>query len=349
MTADANLLTSRATSEGQEAPPTPVVQFLAWVDAFERLGYDVGDLLEAAGLTRSDLADPDALIPCAACGAMFVRARQARPLKNLWARLAIETPMTAFPLLDYLVHTSDDVGEGFKQLGRYLRLVGAPCVLDIRDDEDPIRVVYLLEPWATPASVEYGVALNARRFREETENSVRFAYATFTHQPEDAADLEQLLGCPVKARASWAGTAVPRESWHTPLTRRDPVLRRVLEGQADAISPGSAAPRGIALDVRRALAARLPRAETEIETIARDLRMSTRTLQRRLSSAGVSYQELLDLARRENAEKCMANSSLSISEIAYLVGYSEPAAFHRAFRRWTGVTPQAFRQRAKSI
>jgi AraC-like DNA-binding protein len=74
--------------------------------------------------------------------------------------------------------------------------------------------------------------------------------------------------------------------------------------------------------------------------------MSARTLQRRLSAAGLSYQELLDVVRRETAEKCMMDSSLSIGEVAYLVGYSEPAAFHRAFKRWTGITPQAFRERS---
>jgi AraC-like DNA-binding protein len=349
MTADANLLTSRATSRIQEGPPTPVSQFRAWIDALERLGYDPGRLLEGSGLSRGDLEDPDVLVPCSTCGTMLARAQQIRPLRNMWARLAIETPITAFPLVDYLVHTSDDVGDAVRQLARYLPLVPAPLTLDIRDDEDPVRVICVMEAWAQPASAEYTVALNSRRFREETDDRVRFAYASFTHQPDDVADLEALLGCPVRPRASWAGMALSREAWRTPLLRRDPILRRVLEGQAEAMSPGQPTPGGIALEVRRALVARLPRAETEIETIARDLRMSTRTLQRRLSSAGLSYQELLDRARRENAEKCIANSLLSISEVAYLVGYSEPAAFHRAFRRWTGLTPQAFRQRARSI
>jgi AraC-like DNA-binding protein len=118
----------------------------------------------------------------------------------------------------------------------------------------------------------------------------------------------------------------------------------MLEGQADAIAEGPTAVSGVLVDVRRALAVRLPRGEAEIEVVARDLGMSTRTLQRRLSAFGVSYQELLDVGRRASAEKCIADSSLSIGEIAYLVGYSEPAAFHRAFRRWTGSTPHVFRQ-----
>jgi len=75
--------------------------------------------------------------------------------------------------------------------------------------------------------------------------------------------------------------------------------------------------------------------------------MSARTLQRRLAAAGLSYHALLDTVRRETAERCVADAELSLGEIAYLVGYSEPAAFHRAFKRWTGVTPQAYRRRLR--
>jgi AraC-like DNA-binding protein len=93
----------------------------------------------------------------------------------------------------------------------------------------------------------------------------------------------------------------------------------------------------------------LTKGQTEIEVIARDLGTSPRTLQRRLSSAGLSYQELLDNVRRDTAERFIGNSTLSIGEIAYLLGYSEPAAFHRAFKRWHEVTPQAFREKRKRL
>ena len=346
MTADANPLTSRADRAVPEPPSTPMAQFRAWVNAFERLGFEVQPLLVAAGLSRPALDDPDTLIPCAACAAMFAHANAIRPLTNLWARLAMETPMSAFPLLDYLVHTSDNVGEGFKQLARYLHLVAAPLSFDIREDEDPVRVVQLMEPWTTPPSAEYGVVLNARRFREETGNRVRFAYASFIHQPEDVSDLEWRLECSVRPLAAWSGLALSRDAWRTPLVRRDPILRQVLEGQAEAVVSAPTAPCEVVVDVRRALSIRLPRGETDIDHVARDLGVSTRTLQRRLFSAGISFQELLDAVRREAAEKCIADGVLSIGEVAYLVGYSEPAAFHRAFRRWTGVTPQAFRRRS---
>jgi hypothetical protein len=141
MTADANSLTVSATQQGQAVPASPAVQFRAWVDAFEQLGYDVGKLLADVGIERSALADPDLLIACDVVGALIARSQQIRRLKNLWTKLRAVTPLGAIPLLDYLIITSDSVGRGVEQEARYFRLVGAPFVIDIKQDEDPVRVV----------------------------------------------------------------------------------------------------------------------------------------------------------------------------------------------------------------
>jgi AraC-like DNA-binding protein len=102
---------------------------------------------------------------------------------------------------------------------------------------------------------------------------------------------------------------------------------------------------GVLLDVRRALVSRVGGGGTRIQAIARELAVSARTLQRRLAASGISYQRLLDVARKDAAGRYLTESPLAIGEIAYLLGYSEPAAFNRAFRRWHHETPQAFRQR----
>ena len=129
------------------------------------------------------------------------------------------------------------------------------------------------------------------------------------------------------------------------MRRRDPVLRTFLEGQADAILANMPARTGVAVDVRRALASRIGADGTRMSAIARHLGISERTLQRRLADDGVSYQELVEEVRRAAAGRYLDESALAIGEIAYLLGYSEPAAFHRAFKRWYGTTPEQFRTR----
>jgi AraC-like DNA-binding protein len=77
--------------------------------------------------------------------------------------------------------------------------------------------------------------------------------------------------------------------------------------------------------------------------MARLLKMSVRTLHRRLSDEGTSHKQLLEQLRRELAATYLRERAIAISEAAYLLGFSEPSAFHRAFRRWTGQTPAEFR------
>ena len=131
------------------------------------------------------------------------------------------------------------------------------------------------------------------------------------------------------------------------MPRRDPILRRFLEGQADAMLARMPAKTGLAVDVQRALASRVAAGPARMSSIARQFGMSERTLHRRLAADGVSYQELLEEARKAAAGRYLDESSLAIGEIAYLLGYSEPAAFHRAFKRWYGKTPDQFRTRSR--
>jgi DNA-binding NtrC family response regulator len=147
-------------------------------------------------------------------------------------------------------------------------------------------VIYVNGGHMPAESVEYGVALDVRGYRAETENQVTFAYVSLVHQPDDITEIESLLGCPVRAGAAWAGLALSRHAWQIPLRRRDPVLRSVLESQADAVGSHLPALEGVAVDVRRVLTSRLARGEAEIDAVARELGMSARTLQRRLSSTG---------------------------------------------------------------
>jgi AraC-like DNA-binding protein len=348
MTTRANSLTEGVTKPKRAAQPTvssPVNDLRVLVNGLGRLGYNVGTMLASVGLRREDFDDPDARVPCEIFGALVSRAQQERFTPNLALEMARLTPIGEYPLLDYLVLTSDTIGTGARQLARYFRLVGNPVVIDVHEDVDPIRVEMTRAP--APFAVEYVASLVILHFRTETEGRFGGAHVSFQHTPDDAAAFERILGCPVQTTASWDGVAVPLDAWRLPLRRRDPVLRQVLETQANAILARMPARTGLALDVQRALAARVGGGDTQIGALARELAMSGRTLQRRLAAEGVSYQQLLEDARKEAAGRYISESTLAIGEVAYLVGYSEPAPFHRAFKRWYGMTPEAFRQKQR--
>jgi len=157
-------------------------------------------------------------------------------------------------------------------------------------------------------------------------------------------EFSKILRVPVIPGSTWSGFQLSPEAATLPLRRRDPTLHGVLENAAKGL-PSAASPSDLASDLRRALAARLMGGDLRVQSVARALGTTSRTLQRRLAESGLSYNEVLDAMRRDAAAQYLAGESFSIGEIAYLLGYSEPAAFHRAFKRWHGTTPAAYRVR----
>ena len=346
MTAGVKKLTDRATTPLADSSTTQSARDIrAFVEALVRLGHDPQTLLTAANLTPKDLEDPDARIPCTATGAILEQASRDRPVPNLALKMAVETPIGSYPLLDYLVLTSETVGDGYRQLVRYFRLVSSPAVLEISEAADGADVV--ANSPGNPFAAEYTLALSVFHFRRETEGRFQPERFELVHVPDDVSELEERLQCAVHPRSERNALRLSAAAWRLPLRRRDSQLRALLAEQADEIAQKWSA-KGAASEVRRALAARVAGGDVSIQTIARHLATSPRTLQRRLAEEGTSYQNLVEATRRQAAEGYLAQSRLSAGEIAYLLGYSEPAAFHRAFRRWHGQTPAAFRQRRAS-
>jgi hypothetical protein len=110
---------------------------------------------------------------------------------------------------------------------------------------------------------------------KETDERFQPEYVSFAHCPEDVSEVQRILRCEVRAGAPWSGLAVTNEAWHMPFRRSDPVLRRVLQQQADEIIARLPAANGVAIEVRRALAKQMAGGRTRIDSIARDLATTT--------------------------------------------------------------------------
>ena len=345
MTVAAKSLTKGVTTAVRipaSTPMVPAADLRVMVDALGRLGYDRGVLVDAIGLSAAADDDLDAVLPCAAYDRLIACAQRLRHTPNIALHMAMAVPIGAYRLLDYLVLTSESVGAGLAQLQKYSRLLSNPLAFHTRPDSDPPRVE--LEGPAIPFAAEYTVALTALHLRHETDGQFTALRAALSHRPDDPAEFERVLRCPMEVGASWNGLSVARTMWELPLRRRDPVLRQVLEQQANSIVGQQSSRTGLAEQVWRVLTSRHFADDLRMDAVARELAMSARTLQRRLAAEGVSYQQLMDDWRKRAARQHLTGTSLALSEVAYLLGYSEVAAFHRAFKRWFGVTPHEFRR-----
>jgi len=235
--------------------------------------------------------------------------------------------------------TTDTVGGALEQLVRYFHLVCAPLTLSLGYDERVVRLI--IHSGMNAFAAQYEAAIVVHHLRAETDR-IRVSCISLMHEPDDKRELERLLGCSVVAPSPWNGVEFPRDVTSLPLRRRDSVLRRVLETHAAGFGRPSPTDGSIIATIRSALMSRVGPPPT-LEVLARQLAIAPRTLQRRLAAEGVSFQRVVDDARRETAERLLADATLAVGEIGYLLGFSEPSAFHRAFKRWHEVTPQEFR------
>lgn len=161
-------------------------------------------------------------------------------------------------------------------------------------------------------------------------------------QPADWAEIEGDLNFPVRFCAEEAGMVYPADPDGSPLPQANPLIFKMYTSIADKLSQMLAEEVGLPERVTRWLWAYTP--PLSRGEMAELLAMSERSLTRQLGVSGTSYSELLTRVQSERAGNLLRNPALSIAQIAYRLGYSEPAAFTRAFTRWTGQSPLKWRQ-----
>lgn len=348
---------ARRADGGRQAPPAPAAAAgpTLWArGAAHLLGYaeqrgaDRVALLDAAPLDAATLADPDARVPLAAFYDLVEAAVGATGDPHLGLGFARRIDVEVFDALGFLLMTSATFGEALERMLRYQRLWndGERYTAEIR--EDRAHITYT--PFG-PDRPAHGQAAEMFAFDVLVNGGqlcgapIRALAARFRHAPAgDPAEKARLLGSPLVFGAPITELVIPADALSLPLPHANEALSRFLDRQVRTMA--ERVPRAAPLGDRvRALLAERLHEGADLAALAARLRMSPRTLQRRLRDEGTSQQDLLDEARRARAAAFL-EAGMAIAEVAHLLGYSEPSAFHRAFRRWTGSTPEGFRAQA---
>jgi AraC-like DNA-binding protein len=170
--------------------------------------------------------------------------------------------------------------------------------------------------------------------------------ASFTHQrSDDTSEYRTFFGSDVRFGAAVDEVAFPTSIRQIPVVGADPYLNELLINYCDQALAARSTKRGsFGSSVENVIALHLPHGKARIGEIARKLGVSQRTLARRLSSEGLTFAGVLQRLKSDLAKRHLADETLSISEIAWLVGYQDVSAFTHAFKRWTGRAPRAIRQ-----
>ncbi|MEM9460098.1 MAG: AraC family transcriptional regulator [Myxococcota bacterium] len=193
-------------------------------------------------------------------------------------------------------------------------------------------------------SNEASIASLAAISQQVTDASLRVLKVSLEHDAPSRTHLhERHFGCPVRFGAEHDALLVAWETLRFPNRLSDPGMSRFFEAhlakELEQFDDDHSLEHRVRIEISTALADGIP----PISATARRLGISGRTLQRRLARSGHTYQQLIDEARRQLAEKLLRQTEYSLQEIAFLTGFSEQSAFTRAFKRWAGQTPRSFR------
>jgi AraC-like DNA-binding protein len=168
-------------------------------------------------------------------------------------------------------------------------------------------------------------------------------------EPADCGEQQRVLACPVRYGCEHERLYFPVSALDLPLVIGDSGSRTALEIEArrrlDATRISLSDQDPILSELKRFVSDRLRDGPPSVEDAATATGISVRTLQRRLETHGSSYRDVVDVVRREMAERYVREATLSQVDIAFLLGFSDQSSFHRAFRRWFATTPGDYRAR----
>jgi AraC-like DNA-binding protein len=309
-------------------------------------GLDRDSVLADLGVDPAALEDRDSRLPVET----FARAWQLMSSRLPGRVLALDWitswKITDTGVLGYVLLQLRTVEEAVEAATRYAQLVNQGALVRLHKRSPTSRMAFELLPvllgiQQLPEAMLAGLVLMLRGHVDLSFHplAVRLPHPATARTPA----LERYFGAPVLHGAGEVSIEVPTELLDRPLPNADPVLGGYLRKQADLLLDQLDAPKAVSRECARRIAERLGSGEPSQTTIARQMGLSERTLQRRLAAEGTSFNELLDDARRTIAFSYLADQKLAAYEVSFLLGYSEPATFFRAFKRWTGKTPQQYR------
>jgi AraC-like DNA-binding protein len=307
---------------------------------------DASRLLVGLGLTSEDLDDPACRVSFRQGREAIVRAVQMAKGQALGLETGIREKITSVGLVGYAMLTAPTVGEAVK-LGLQLQKdTGSMLEFDTRVTREGILVcassrfldpdiyTFLVEE-AFASFMGIAVGLVGDQFRPLR---VDFAYPA----PALASVYHRVFGCEIRFGCMENAFLYDPGWYKRPLETADPFTHRQLLEFLAYNRTRSREAAEITESVERVLRQKLQE-RINIAKVARALGMSERTLRRRLAESDVSFQGLLDGSRKNRALELLSNPQISIEQIAFAVGFTDPHNFRRAFRRWTGTTPSAMR------
>lgn len=338
-------------NSSRHAASIPAIYLLLLCDVTEGFGLPAAELQAILGLSREQLLEPERMVPLTAARAATQRAYAHAGQRGLGFAYAKALRVTLHGPISLIALSSNNLLEVMHALERYFSLrapafhfsadVGAAFVtvkVDYPGRNDPLR------PFIMELLLMGLVVMTAQILDCPLTGTEMYMQGPV---PEYYAGLAEQLPVPVRYAQTEYALRVPRALMEMPLRLADPtaaaMARDACERELQARNSNSLREEALTARVRMVLMAGKDHLPT-LDEVAATLHVSTRTLKRRLQEEGRNFRALMDHVLCERSMQMLQEEGLSVSEVAFRLGYNDVSNFSRAFRRWTGQSPSDFRK-----
>jgi AraC-like DNA-binding protein len=315
------------------------------------LGVDIDAFLRSIGVDPAVVKAPDTRLPIETYLYIEEAAAEYVHDPSFGLHMGEFAEAGSWSILGYMMMNCKSLGEAFEKAGKYQRVIGNLIEGEVKIRFNKIKVVLVIPPHAPKMSrhcFESTLASSVRMMRNLTgvplsPVEVRFAYP----KPASTAEYERVFCCPVYFDQKETSMTIDARIINTPILLPNAELLQHFENYAQAFLAELERKHEYTQQVTKIILAHLDDEKLSINRVAREMAMSVRTLQNRLSDEGVVFSDLLQEIREKLAKKYL-RENYTVETITYLLGFSEPSVFRKAFKKWAGVTPREFREQSVS-
>lgn len=325
---------------------TVLKQMYLYLDSLE---VDIPAFLQSLGLEPTLVDAPDAYIPIETY--LLIQDQAAEYVVDPYFGLHMGEYAEAgsWSILGYLMMNCSTLGEAFEKSSRYHRIIGNLISAEPKFRFKKIKMVFSTPPHAPEMSrhcFEATFSSSVRLMHSLTGKDLCPVEVTFIYpEPASTAEYERIFQCPIHFGHKHNSLSIDPGIINTPIRLANPDLKVKFENYTREFLAQMDLHKKHSRQVTKIILANLDDDSLTIKDVAREMSVSVRTLQNYLREEGVAFTDLL-LDIRERLAKQYLRQDYSVEEITYLLGYSEPSVFRKAFKHWLGVTPRQFREQS---
>ncbi len=325
---------------------TTITKMASLFTLLEKKGFDVAKVLEFAEIDPRIVETPDNRLSTEQVSNLTQKAMEVTGDEFLGLHQGEEF-VGLSNILGHIMMNCQDIEEAMEKYQKYQKIADEIIITKVEEDISHMKISYQMADSRYAKDVQmmdYRLSGCHTFYKKLTGVEIPLQEVRFQHPaPIDDEEYRRVFDCPVLFSQDMNTLVYNKGIWKTKVIQPNPQLLEVFEEHAENVHQKYISGESYTKKIARYLINSLNGNSVGIDVVAGKFGMSVRKLQNKLKDEDTSFSNLYDSIKKNMALEYLKERDTSISEIAYLLGFSEPSAFHRSFKRWTGLAPGVYR------